>query len=67
MKSWYEFRCPFCGKVTYLELEDAQVEAYCAGALAQEAFPTLSADDREVIISHMCYDCQHEAFDIEEE
>ena len=40
---------PFNGKVNTrdLDITDEQVAAYEAGALLQNAFPTLSADDRE--------------------
>jgi hypothetical protein len=42
---------PFNGEVNTLNIEvtDAQIEAYAAGALIQDAFPNLSADDREFI------------------
>ena len=42
---------PFNGEVNTLNIEvtDAQIEAYAAGALIQNAFPNLSADDREFI------------------
>ena len=40
---------PFNGNVNTRELDitSEQVEAYEAGALLQDAFPNLSADDRE--------------------
>ena len=40
---------PFNGKVNTKELDitPEQIEAYEAGALLQDAFPNLSADDRE--------------------
>jgi hypothetical protein len=31
--------------------------------LAQDAFPYLSATEREQLISHICPDCQHDIFD----
>ena len=42
---------PFNGKVNTLDLNvtDAQIEYYASGALLQDAFPHLSADDREFI------------------
>ena len=42
---------PFNGEVNTLNIEvtDAQIEAYAAGALIQNAFPNLSVDDREFI------------------
>ena len=42
---------PLNGEVNTLNIEvtDEQIEAYAAGALIQNAFPNLSADDREFI------------------
>ena len=42
---------PLNGEVNTLNIEvtDAQIEAYAAGALIQNAFPNLSASDREFI------------------
>tara|TARA_B110000881_G_scaffold7181_1_gene5539 strand:+ start:408 stop:593 length:186 start_codon:yes stop_codon:yes gene_type:complete len=42
---------PFNGEVNTLNIEvtDEQIEAYMDGALIQNAFPNLSADDREFI------------------
>ena len=42
---------PLNGEVNTLNIEvtDAQIAAYAAGALIQNAFPNLSASDREFI------------------
>jgi|TARA_B110000211_G_scaffold200834_1_gene232063 hypothetical protein len=42
---------PLNGEVNTLDIQvtDAQIEYYAAGALIQDAFPHLSADDREFI------------------
>tara|TARA_B110000908_G_scaffold101601_1_gene119811 strand:- start:41 stop:226 length:186 start_codon:yes stop_codon:yes gene_type:complete len=42
---------PFNGEVNTLNIEvtDEQIQAYMGGALIQDAFPNLSADDREFI------------------
>ena len=42
---------PLNGEVNTLNIEvtDEQIQAYAAGALIQNAFPNLSADDREFI------------------
>jgi len=42
---------PFNGEVNTLNIEvtDEQIQAYMDGALIQDAFPNLSADDREFI------------------
>ena len=46
-------RSPFSGIVTTLDLPvtEAQLIAYNNGALIQVAFPNLSADDREFIMT----------------
>lgn len=58
----YEFVCPFCGRITVLALEDERVARYEAGELAQDAFDSLSATERETIISGLCEHCQREIF-----
>ena len=42
---------PLNGEVNTLDIAvtDTQIEYYAAGALIQDAFPNLSADDREFI------------------
>jgi hypothetical protein len=49
--------CPFCGVVSEVVVENDAFGAYLKGALAQDAFPGLSASDREVIISGICDPC----------
>lgn len=57
-----DFYCPFCGDQHFVEVPLEELEAYEAGALAQEAFKSLSATEREQIISHICPECQIEIF-----
>lgn len=54
--------CPFCGKAHSVVVAEAEYEAYCNGALAQKAFPFLSATEREQIISGICPECQDSIF-----
>ena len=50
--------CPFCGKTTPIQIRRvADYHAWQNGALAQDAFPYLSADEREMLISGMCPIC----------
>jgi hypothetical protein len=46
-------RSPFTGKALTLDLpiSTSQAEAYSAGALVQDAFPHLDADQREFLIT----------------
>lgn len=56
-------KCPFCGKET--QVKDVSPEGWFAlmrGALMQVAFPNMSAEDREVLISGLCKECQASVF-----
>jgi hypothetical protein len=57
-----ERTCPFCGRTHYVEAPLEEIEAYEAGALAQNAFKSLNATEREQIISQLCPKCQDEIF-----
>lgn len=63
MKVTVETVCPFCGcvnKVTFEERDwyDWQFNA----VLIQDAFPYLTADERELLISGICPDCWNGMF-----
>jgi len=60
-------KCPFCGKTEWIHVSTKDWEAYTAGALAQDAFPYLSAAERESIISGLCPACQDDVFGEEED
>ena len=55
---------PFNGEVNTLDIPvtDAQIEHYAAGALIQDAFPNLSADDREFIKTGITAESWEEMF-----
>lgn len=57
-----EVHCPFCGTISHVVVFASSYEEYQAGATAQEAFPYLSASDREIIISGICRKCQLDVF-----
>lgn len=50
--------CPFCGCITEIEVPTEGYLAYEGGALAQDAFPYLPTEEREVLVSGLCYACQ---------
>jgi hypothetical protein len=59
-----ETTCPFCGKKQMLVLEGNRAiaykqgkESYERGMLMQNAFPFLTADEREFIMTGICHDC----------
>ena len=54
--------CPLCGRVTEISVRTEDYARYQAGALAQDAFPYLSADEREMLISGICPTCWDEVF-----
>lgn len=54
--------CPFCGKTNVLSLPLEGFLEWRAGALVQDAFPDLSADEREQLISGMCPNCWEKMF-----
>lgn len=64
MNSIYVYRtCPFCGKKTQIVISQHDYDNWCNGALVNNAFPYLTATERESIISGLCPDCQKEIFE----
>lgn len=54
----YSVKCHFCGGEQILRLKDSDVESYQNGdKLVNQAFPYLTADEREILISGMCGKC----------
>lgn len=49
--------CRVCDVPTDLTLRFAAVDAWHAGTLVQDAFPDLSADERELLVSRTCGPC----------
>ena len=54
--------CPFCGVVSVVECREAGLVLYQAGACIQDAFPDLSADDRELLKTGICPQCWNDTF-----
>lgn len=59
--------CPFCGMPHDVEVDFLDFCAWQNGKLAQDAFPYLSADEREMLISGICPDCWERTFGSDEE
>lgn len=55
-------RCPFCGNTSVVVVGKADFEKWENGACVQDAFPYLSADDRERLISGICPTCWDDMF-----
>lgn len=56
--------CPWCGKTSTIKLNventkafDEGVKAYQNGALIQNAFPFLTAGERELLMTGICTKC----------
>lgn len=50
-------RCPLCGCANFVEVNDLDYLDWQDGELVQNAFPYLSADEREMLVSGICPDC----------
>jgi hypothetical protein len=55
-------KCKFCKVVHNLEVTKAGYEQYEKGADIYQAFPKMTPDDRELLISGMCGPCFDELF-----
>lgn len=60
-------RCPFCGHANEVEVNEMDYLDWSDGELAQVAFPYLSADEREMLISGICPTCWDGMFGSNEE
>ena len=68
MKTTIKGTCPQCGKEWSLEVEEKDyVDFMENGKFAQYAFPYLSMEDRELLISGICNECWQTLFPDEEE
>ena len=59
--------CPFCGRENEVEVNHMDYLDWQNGELAQDAFPYLSANEREMLISGCCPRCCDKMFWSEEE
>ena len=59
-------KCPFCGKEQIIRVPEEGIIAYKAGALMQDAFPMLTPDEREALISGICPECWDKTFGAED-
>lgn len=59
-------QCKMCRKVYTLEVSEEGYEMMLAGAHIQDAFPELSVDDRELLISGICGKCFDDIFAADE-
>ena len=62
-----ETRCPFCGAINHVAVFEADYDRWIDGELVQNAFPYLTADEKELLVSGLCLDCQKEVFDYDDD
>lgn len=55
-------RCPFCGHANEVAVNEMDYLDWQDGMLVQKAFPYLSADKREMLISGICPTCWEKTF-----
>ena len=56
-------RCPFCGRSNEIEVNEIDYLDWQDEKSTQDAFPYLSADEREMLISGICSTCWDEMID----
>ena len=54
--------CPFCGHSHEVEVNDMDYLDWQDGELVQDAFPYLSASERELLVSGICPTCWDKMF-----
>ncbi len=59
--------CPFCHHVHDVAVNESDFWDWNDGANAQDAFPYLSPDEREMLISGICPDCWDATFGDDDE
>ena len=60
-------RCPFCGRGHEVEVNESDYWDWDDGVHVQDAFPYLSAGEREMLVSGICPDCWDKMFGQEED
>ena len=55
-------QCPFCGRGHEVEVNEADYWDWDDGMMVQDAFPYLSADEREMLITGICPTCWNKTF-----
>jgi hypothetical protein len=57
MRTLIETTCPICQSNHDVVVEVAALHKWQSGALIQDAFPMLSASERELLITGICDNC----------
>lgn len=59
--------CPICHEEHEVGVYQDDYLRWCDGALAQDAFPYLTADEREMLISGICPTCWDKMFSFDDD
>lgn len=62
MPIYVDVDCRICGKTHRLLVDEPDLNAWQSGECIQNAMPYLTADERELLISHTCGECWAEMF-----
>jgi len=54
--------CPWCAKEATVDVPDEGWSRFMAGTHVQDAFPDLSDDERELLLTGFCPSCWDEVF-----
>lgn len=55
-------QCPFCGKGNFIDVNEADYDDWDDGMNVAVAFPYLSANEREMLITGICPPCWNKMF-----
>ena len=53
----YATQCPFCRRISTIKMTREGFDRWQSGVHVQDAFPSMSIDDRETLISGSCGKC----------
>lgn len=60
---WIDKKCIFCNQEKTIKVKQQDYIDWTKGKLTQEAFPYLSPEDREILISGVCGPCFDKTFE----
>ena len=59
----YQVKCIKCGTKISLEIDEEDYWKYHTGMKVQDAFPYLTDNEREILVSGFCSDCFDKIFE----
>lgn len=57
-----ECKCPCCGKISHVKLTENEWWRWQTGERIQNVVPTMSPEERELLISGVCNTCWNKMF-----